>query len=98
MIDEKLTAISNARVIDETTIAGTGKKAVVFADSIKMSTYLVAFIVGEFEATEPVTADGVPLRVLAVPGKRNLADFAVAIGKASLEHFSQLLRHPLSRR
>ena len=54
-----------------------------------MSTYLVAFIVGEFEATEPVTADGVPLRVLAVPGKKQLADFAVAIGKASLEHFSQ---------
>ena len=89
VIDEKLTAISNARVIDETVLPGTGKKAVSFADSIKMSTYLVAFIVGEFEATEPVTADGVPLRVLAVPGKKKLADFAVAIGKASLEHFSQ---------
>ncbi len=89
VIDEKLTAISNTRVIDEKTLPGTGKKAVSFADSIKMSTYLVAFIVGEFEATEPVTADGVPLRVLAVPGKKKLADFAVAIGKASLEHFSQ---------
>jgi puromycin-sensitive aminopeptidase len=88
VIDEKLTAISNARVIDETVLPGTGKKAVSFADSIKMSTYLVAFIVGEFEATEPVTADGVSLRVLAVPGKKKLADFAVAIGKASLEHFS----------
>jgi puromycin-sensitive aminopeptidase len=89
VVDEKLTAISNARVIRETAIAGTGKKEVVFADSMKMSTYLVAFIVGEFEATAPVTADGVPLRVLAVPGKKRLADFAVAIGKASLEHFSQ---------
>jgi puromycin-sensitive aminopeptidase len=88
VIDEKLTAISNARVIDETVLPGTGKKTVSFADSIKMSTYLVAFIVGEFEATEPVTADGVSLRVLAVPGKKKLADFAVAIGKASLEHFS----------
>ena len=89
VIDEKLTAISNARVIEETVLPGTGKKAVRFADSIKMSTYLVAFIVGDFEATEPMTADGVPLRVLAVPGKKKLADFAVAIGKASLEHFSQ---------
>lgn len=89
VVDEHLTAISNARVVRETPIAGTGKKAVVFADSMKMSTYLVAFIVGEFEATAPVTADGVPLRVLAVPGKKNLADFAVAIGKASLEHFSR---------
>ena len=89
VVDEKLTAISNARVVRETAIAGTGKKAVVFADSLKMSTYLVAFIVGEFEGTAPVTVDGVPLRVLAVPGKKQLADFAVAIAKASLEHFSQ---------
>ncbi|MGZ8530036.1 MAG: M1 family metallopeptidase [Candidatus Binatia bacterium] len=89
VIDEKLTAISNARVIDETVLPGTGKKAVRFADTMKMSTYLVAFIVGDFEATEPVEADGVELRVLAVPGKKKLADFAVAIGKASLEHFSQ---------
>ncbi|MGZ8450880.1 MAG: M1 family metallopeptidase, partial [Candidatus Binatia bacterium] len=31
VIDEKLTAISNARVIDETVLPGTGKKAVRFA-------------------------------------------------------------------
>ena len=74
------------------------KKAVVFADSIKMSTYLVAFIVGEFEATEPVMVGNAPLRVCAVPGKKHLATFAVDIGKASLEHFSRLLRDSLSRR
>ena len=89
VVDEKLTAISNARVLRETAIAGTGKKEVVFADSMRMSTYLVAFIVGEFEATASVMADGVPLRVLAIPGKKRLGDFALAIGKASLEHFSQ---------
>jgi len=88
VVDDKLTAISNARVVRETAILGAGKKEVVFADTIKMSTYLVAFVVGEFEGTAPVTADGVPLRVLAVPGKKNLGDFAAAIGKASLEHFS----------
>ena len=71
VIDEKLTAISNARVVNERGLTGTGKKEVIFADSMKMSTYLVAFIVGEFEATEPVEADGVALRVLAVPGKKN---------------------------
>ena len=89
VIDEKLTAISNARVVNERGLKGTEKKEVIFADSMKMSTYLVAFIVGDFEATEPVEADGIELRVLAVPGKKKLADFAVAIGKASLEHFSQ---------
>jgi len=87
VVDEKLTAISNAGVIRETPLPGTGKKEVVFADSMKMSTYLVAFIVGEFEATEPVMVGNTPLRVWAVPGKKRLANFAVDIGKASLEHF-----------
>ena len=88
IVNEKLTAISNASVVRETLFAGTGKKEVVFADSMKMSTYLVAFIVGEFEATEPVMVGNAPLRVWAVPGKKRLANFAVDIGKASLEHFS----------
>src|SRR5919109_1658058 len=89
IVDEKLTAISNARVLRETVLPGTGKKEVVFADSIKMSTYLVAFIVGEFEATEPVMVGDAPLRVLAVPEKKHLANFALDIGKSSLEYFSR---------
>ena len=89
VVDENLTAISNARVFRETSLAETGKKEVAFADTMKMSTYLVAFIVGEFEGTEPVMADGAPLRVWTVPGKKHLAGFAIEIGKASLEHFGR---------
>jgi puromycin-sensitive aminopeptidase len=89
VVDEKLRAISNARVVRETILPESGKKEVVFADTIKMSTYLVAFIVGEFEATEPVMAAGAPLRVCAVPGKKHLAGYALDIGKASLEHFGR---------
>ena len=88
VVDPKLTAISNARLVSETAPAGTNKKAVVFADTVKMSTYLVAFIVGEFEGTESVMVGKAPLRVCAVPGKKHLTPFAIAIGKASLEHFS----------
>jgi puromycin-sensitive aminopeptidase len=89
VVDEKLTAISNARVMREKRLESTGRKEVVFADSIKMSTYLVAFVVGEFEATEAVTAAGAPLRVCAVPGKKLLTRFALDIGKASLDYFSR---------
>jgi puromycin-sensitive aminopeptidase len=88
VVDQGLSAIANTRVVRENALAGTGKREVVFADSIKMSSYLVAFIVGEFERAEHVVADGVPLSVWAVPGKKNLASFALNIGKASLEHFS----------
>ena len=89
VIDEGLTAISNTSIVRETPLPGTGKKEVIFADTIKMSTYLMAFIVGEFEGTEPVYVDGAPLRVWAVPGKRHLAKFGQEIGAASLEFFSR---------
>ncbi len=89
VIDERLTAISNTAIVRETVLPGTGKKEVVFADTIKMSTYLMAFIVGEFAGTAAVDVDGAPLRVWAVPGKHHLGQFAQAIGAASLSFFSR---------
>ena len=94
VVDEKLTAISNARVMREKALPESGKKRVVFADTIKMSTYLVAFIVGDFEASEPAMVDHAPLRVWAVPGKKRLSGFAIDIGKYSLEHFSRYYAIP----
>ena len=88
VIDQGLTAISNTRVVRETPVPETGKKQVEFADSIKMSTYLVAFIVGEFEGTNPVTAGDAPLSVWAVPGKKHLTKYAEQIGSFSLSYFS----------
>ena len=88
VIDESLTAISNAGLARETRLGGTGKKEMVFRDTIKMSSYLVAFIVGDFQPTDPVMAEGMPLRVWAVPGKRLLANFALEIGTFSIWFFS----------
>ncbi|HZP45520.1 MAG TPA: M1 family metallopeptidase [Candidatus Binataceae bacterium] len=86
IIDEKLSAFSNAGVLRERSL-GNGKKEVVFKDTIKMSTYLLAFIVGEFEATTPVDA-GTPLRVVHVPGKSGLTRWAAEIGAFSLKWFA----------
>lgn len=89
LVDEGLTAISNARTMRETVLPDTGKMEFVFADSMKMSTYLVAFIVGEFEPSDSVMAGDAPLRVWAVPGKKHLTRFALDIGRASLEYFAR---------
>jgi len=89
VIDENLTAISNAGLVRDTPLTGTGKKEAVFADTIKMSTYLLAFIVGEFEATAPVMVGSAPVRVWAVPGRGRLARFAHDIAVFSLTHFSR---------
>src|SRR5262245_1971973 len=88
VIPEGLVAVSNTRGAGETP-AGPGKKAVAFADTIRMSTYLVAFVVGELEASEPVMVGPTPLRVWCVPGKRHLTRFALDIGAFALDWFER---------
>src|SRR5215813_11707635 len=86
VVPEHLAAVSNCAVAREEPL-GDGRRAVHFADSIRMSTYLVAFVVGELEATEPVMVGSTPLRVWCVPGKKHLTRFALGIGAFSLEFF-----------
>src|SRR2546427_721318 len=84
-VDPALTAVSNTAIVSET--LENGRKVVRFADTIVMSTYLVAFVVGELEGTEPVTIGRTPLNVWCVPGKKRLARFGQEIGGASLAFF-----------
>ena len=87
VVDENLAAFSNGGEESSRKVAG-GKKEVVFKETIVMSTYLVAFIVGEFVATAPVDA-GTPLRIVHVPGKESLTSWAKQIGAFSLKYFAQ---------
>jgi puromycin-sensitive aminopeptidase len=87
VIDPALTAVSNTAVVEES--LRSGKKVVRFADTIRMSTYLVAFVVGELEATEPLHVGRVPLRVWCVPGKRRLAAFGHEAGATTLRFFEE---------
>ncbi|MES1254580.1 MAG: M1 family peptidase, partial [Acidobacteriota bacterium] len=67
-------AISNGRVVSDTPGPGPDQHTVVFSTSPRMSSYLVAMAVGDFQCLEAVT-DGIPLRVCAAPDKKNLAHF-----------------------
>ena len=87
IVPDDLYAVSNAPINSETP-AGNGWRLVSFDDTMKMSTYLVAFIVGPFEATEAVDVDGVPLRVVHPVGKGHLTAFALQVGAFSLRHFT----------
>ena len=88
VVPDGYAAISNGAPVREEP-AGPGRRAVTFADTIRMSTYLVAFIVGELEATEPVMIGKTPLRVWCVPGKRHLAGFARTAGAFCLDFFER---------
>ncbi|MBA2609545.1 MAG: M1 family peptidase, partial [Actinobacteria bacterium] len=88
-----LTALSNGHVVADDPI-DDGWRRVRFADTMVMSTYLVAFIVGPLTFTEDVDANGVPLRVACVPGKEHLGQFALDIGEHSLNFFADFFGIP----
>jgi len=86
-IDPALTAVSNTRIVSERREGH--RKVITFADTMKMSTYLVAFVVGELESTTPMSVGRTPLRVWCVPGKVKLAAFGQDVGVASLRFFEE---------
>ena len=87
VVDEDLMALSNAAQVSRTP-AGNGKDEVTFAETVTMSTYLVAFIVGNLEATAPLDVDGIELRIITPPGKLHLSDFALEAGAHALRFFA----------
>jgi puromycin-sensitive aminopeptidase len=87
VVDENLTALSNAQELTRTP-RDNGKVAVTFADTMRMSTYLVAFIVGPLDVTAPVDVDNTPLRVAYPRGKGHLTDYALEVGRFTLDFFA----------
>ncbi len=81
-----LMATSNSPEISRTE-HGPDKVAITYADTIAMSTYLVAFVVGDFEATPAVDVDGVAVRIVAPRGKLHLADYALECAVFCLRYF-----------
>jgi puromycin-sensitive aminopeptidase len=83
-----LSAYSNSPELTNTDL-GNGQRSVSYAPTMKMSTYLVAFIVGPFEQTEALDVDGTPLRIVYPIGKGHLAALALEAGAFSLRFFSE---------
>jgi puromycin-sensitive aminopeptidase len=88
VIDPDLLTVSNGPEIGREE-RPDGRIAVRFADTMTMSSYLVAFVVGPLEATDPVDVDGTPLRVVHIPGKGHLAGFGLEVGAFALRWFQQ---------
>ena len=87
-VADHLTAISCGPDI-ATTKVGDNKKRVDFKATMKMPTYVLAFIVGEFECTDPINVDGTDVRVFTVPGKLHLATFALEASAHALRYYNR---------
>ncbi len=96
-IDTGDTAISNTAIISDKPGPDAGKHTLVFGTSPRMSTYLVAFLVGDFQC-QAGEQDGVALRVCATPGRQEsrLRRSAPRRGEICAALLRHLLRHSLS--
>jgi puromycin-sensitive aminopeptidase len=93
MVPKGHTAISNTLPID---IAEheSGYQIVKFSPTPKMSTYLLAFIVGDFEFLEGKTKHGVLVRVFTTPGKKSQAKFALDVAIKTLDFYDDYFKIP----
>jgi len=86
VIDKGDTAISNGPIVSDTPGPGKGKHTLKFLTTPKMSTYLVAFLVGDFKCTEG-ESDGVKIRGCTTPDKAALTPYSVDVAKYVLHYY-----------
>ncbi|XP_078360605.1 endoplasmic reticulum aminopeptidase 1-like [Oculina patagonica] len=70
-----------------------------FKQSVKMSTYLVAFVVCDFKNIKNQTKNGVQVRVWAPPEQIELGRFALDVGVKVLEYYEETFKiaYPLPK-
>ncbi|MHB1137928.1 MAG: M1 family metallopeptidase [Microthrixaceae bacterium] len=98
VVPAQLFAVSNSAEVSRTpepSVDGSPSDLVriVFADTMVMSTYLVAFVVGPLEATGARMVEGIerpiPLRVVHPPGQGHLCEFALDVAAAGLRFYEE---------
>jgi aminopeptidase N len=98
MVDTVDSAISNGAQISDTPGPEPGKHTVSFAPTPRMSTYLVAMIVGDFVCRSGA-ADGTPIRVCSTPDKLPLTGFALEAAEQQLAFYNRYfgIRYPFGK-
>jgi aminopeptidase N/puromycin-sensitive aminopeptidase len=87
-IDKGDIAFSNGKIISDVPGPGEDKHTVTFSTTPKMSSYLVALVVGDFQCLEG-SSDGIPIRVCATPDKTDLVKAALPMAEHILHYFDQ---------
>jgi aminopeptidase N len=93
VVDAKDTAISNGQIVSDKPGPGAGRHTLEFSTTPKVSTYLVAFLVGDFECTAG-QQDGVQIRVCATPEKVGLTSYALGVAKFALDYYNNYFGIP----
>ncbi|MGO9777124.1 MAG: M1 family aminopeptidase [Terracidiphilus sp.] len=93
VVDAGDTAISNTPIESDTPGPVEGKHTLKFTSTPKMSTYLVAFLVGDFQCATGAS-DGVVIRSCATPDKVALTPYALDIATHVLHYYNNYFGIP----
>ncbi|HWC17098.1 MAG TPA: M1 family metallopeptidase [Terriglobales bacterium] len=98
IVDRSDTAISNERLISDTPGPGESKHTLKFATTKKLSTYLLALLVGDFECVEG-SSDGTPIRACSTPDKKDQAKFALEAAEYNLHYYDDYfgIKYPFGK-
>ena len=97
-VDQGDTVISNGAQVSDVPGPDAGKHTVTFARTRKMSSYLVAMLVGDF-ACRSASADGIAVRVCSTPDKLALTGFALEATQQTLTFFNRYfgIKYPFGK-
>eukprot|EP00929_Paragymnodinium_shiwhaense_P078270 TRINITY_DN40547_c0_g1_i1.p1 TRINITY_DN40547_c0_g1~~TRINITY_DN40547_c0_g1_i1.p1 ORF type:complete len:870 (-),score=221.05 TRINITY_DN40547_c0_g1_i1:33-2642(-) len=88
-----LTAISCMPEASSATLPD-GRRRISFLPTPKMSSYIVAFCVGQFDFLQSQSADGTLVRVLSCPGRVEEGRFALKCAVRAVDYFSSYFGTP----
>ena len=91
--DEKYLRVSNEMVLEEEKIENN-KLRTKFADSMKMSSYLVAFVIGDLEATVVGKSKTTDIRIIHRPGFSHQTSYAGTAAIKLLDFFEDYYKIP----
>ena len=98
IVDKGDTAVSNGKIIADSPGPGTDKHTLKFAPTPKMSSYLVALAVGDWECAEG-GADGIPIRICSVPGTKANMAFALKSAEEIMKFYNRYftIKYPYAK-
>eukprot|EP00271_Cylindrocystis_brebissonii_P016097 TRINITY_DN3929_c0_g1_i1.p1 TRINITY_DN3929_c0_g1~~TRINITY_DN3929_c0_g1_i1.p1 ORF type:complete len:766 (-),score=129.97 TRINITY_DN3929_c0_g1_i1:280-2577(-) len=98
LVPPGLTALSNMPE-DRREDGEGGATLVTFKDSPKMSTYLLAFVVGDLERVQGKSKEGIEVNVYTIPGKKEQGRFALGAATDILSFFTEYfgIAYPLPK-
>ena len=93
IVPEEMEAVSNTPIIEETR-SGDGVKTLLFDKTPVMSTYLLAFVIGDLAHIEKEAADGTVVGVWMTRGKEEQGQFALDTSVKLLSFFNDYFGIP----